>query len=466
MKWATQVVTWASTVVVARILTPEDYGLLAMSTVFLGLITMLSEFGFGSAVVVLRGLSEDQVAQLNTAAALFGLVGFVIGCAAAWPLSTFFDAPPLVAITVVMSAGFIITGFQVVPQALLQRDLRFKQLALIQGVQALVASSAAVLFAIAGLRYWTLVLGSLLSLMVHAGAIVALRPQGFGVPRLREIAPALRFSWRILAQRLAWYAYNRADIMIAGRVLGSRALGAYSIAWSLANIPIEKVTVVVTRVTPAFFAAVQQDPAALRRYLLRITEGLSLMVVPATVGLALVTPDLVPLVFGDKWLAVIAPLQLLAMYASVRSVVTLLPQILNVIGESRFVMLNNVLALCVLPPAFYLASREGTVGVAAVWAGLYPLVTIPLYSKVFRLLDLSPLAYARALWPALSSCLLMGLAVLAVRALLPVDLPLAVRVAAQVGAGGAVYAATALHLHRARVLAFVRLIKDVRREPD
>lgn len=466
MKWATQLVTWASTVVVARILTPEDYGLLAMSTVFLGLITMLSEFGFGSAIVVLRDLTDDQVAQLNTAALAFGLIGFGVGCAAAWPLSAFFDAPALVPITIVMSAGFIITAFQVVPQALLQRDLRFKPLALIQGTQALVASVAAVVFAMAGLRYWTLVLGSLLSLLVHAGAIVALRPQAYGVPRLREIAPALRFSWRILAQRLAWYAYNRADIMIAGRMLGSRALGAYSIAWSLANIPIEKVTVVVTRVTPAYFAAVQHDPAALRRYLLRITEALGLLVVPATVGLALVTPDLVPLVFGDKWTAVIAPLQLLAMYASVRSVVTLLPQVLNVVGESRFVMLNNVLALCVLPPAFYLGTRAGTMGVAAAWALVYPLVTIPLYAKVFRLLGLSPLTYARALWPALSGCLLMTVAVLAVRALLPADLPLAVRVAAQVGMGGIVYAATTLHLHRERVLAFVRLLKEARNERE
>ena len=465
MKWATQAITWASTVIVARILTPADYGLVAMGAVFLGLVTMLSEFGFGSAIVKLRELTNHHYAQLNTAAVVFGFTGFLVGCLAAWPLSWFFGEPALVWVMVTMSVGFAMTGFQIVPQALLQRDLHFKSLALIQGAKAIVLAVSMVLFAMAGLRYWTLVLGNLLSLGLQAVAIVALRPQPFRRPRAREIAPALNFSWQILGQRVTWYFYNSADFLIAGRVLGGRALGAYSLAWTLANIPIEKVTSLVGRVTPAFFSAVQDDLPALRRYLLRLTEGLALLTMPATVGLALVAGDFVPLVFGEQWRAVTAPLQVLAMYATLRSLVTLLPQVLNAVGESRYALFNNVIAVIVLPPSFWLASRYGAAGIAAVWATVYPLVVLRLYAKVFRSIEMSATEYLRALWPAVSGCLLMAAAVLALRVALPSNTPVWASVAAEVIAGAMAYAATMLVLHRDRVGAFRSVLRDLRGRP-
>jgi len=92
-KWASQLLTWASTLVVARLLSPEDYGLVGMASIYLGVITLLSEFGLGSAVVTLRELSEEQVAQINSVSLLFGLASFALSCAAAVPLGHFFHAP-------------------------------------------------------------------------------------------------------------------------------------------------------------------------------------------------------------------------------------------------------------------------------------------------------------------------------------------------------------------------------------
>src|SRR5207245_4847666 len=122
-------------------------------------------------------------------------------------------------------------------------------------------------------------------------------------------------------------------------------------------------TGLVTQVTPAVFAAVQQDHAALRRYLLRITEGLALITFPASLGLALVAPDFVLLTLGEKWHGAVAPLQLLALSAGFRAVTPLLPQVLNAVGKSRLSMQYGVLCAVVLPAGFYVTGqRRGSVG--------------------------------------------------------------------------------------------------------
>src|SRR2546428_11159417 len=124
--WAGQLLAWASTLIVARLLTPEDYGLVGMAAIYLGLITLVSEFGLGSTVITLRNLSEEQVAQLNGLAVLVGLGCFAVACAAAIPLGRFFKAPQLPGVVVAMSVAFLITAFKTVPSSLLYREMRFR----------------------------------------------------------------------------------------------------------------------------------------------------------------------------------------------------------------------------------------------------------------------------------------------------------------------------------------------------
>jgi len=183
-KWASQGLAWVSWLIVARLLTPEDYGLVGMAAIYLGLITLLSEFGLGTAVLAVRELSVEQINQLNGMAVLLGLAGVLASCAAAIPLGHFFRAPQLPLVVVAMSSTFVITSFKTVPFALLQRDLRFKALALIDLSQALVLAISMVAFAVVGFRYWTLVCGGVVGALVSTGAILRLRRVALARPRL------------------------------------------------------------------------------------------------------------------------------------------------------------------------------------------------------------------------------------------------------------------------------------------
>ena len=108
-KWASQALSWVSWLIVARLLTPEDYGLVGMAAIYLGLITLLSEFGLGTAVLAVRELSVEQINQLNSLAVVLGLASLLASCVVAIPLGGFFHAPQLPLVVVAMSATFVIT---------------------------------------------------------------------------------------------------------------------------------------------------------------------------------------------------------------------------------------------------------------------------------------------------------------------------------------------------------------------
>ncbi|HXX74389.1 MAG TPA: lipopolysaccharide biosynthesis protein [Nitrospiraceae bacterium] len=461
VKWGTQILSWASTIVVARLLTPADYGLVAIAITFFGFVTMVNEFGLGTAVITKRDLSDQQIAQLNCLAVILGVVAFVISGAIAVPLSRFFGMPDLGWVVVVTAIGFLMTGFRTVPAALIEKDLQFRLLALMEGAQALTGSLGVVAMALSGFGYWALVLGGLLSTTVWTVLTLILRRHRFVKPVFQSIREAITFSWHLILMRLTWYLYSNADRLIAGKLLGQAALGAYTFASTLASVPVEKVAGLINRVTPAVFSAIQTEHADLRRYLLTLTEGLALFTFPTTIGLALVADEFVPLVLGERWESVVAPLRVLALYAAYNSIMTVLSPTVLVTGKSRLGMLNGFWSVVLLVPAFYIGSKWGIVGIAVAWLVTFPFTTIPIYWHVFRSIGLPVNQYLRALWPALSGSVLMAAVVLLVKQILP-PWPLPIHLGFQVIGGCAAFALSILLLHRDRVNRFLQLINSLR----
>jgi teichuronic acid exporter len=452
-KWSSQILNWAATLIIARILTPYDYGLVSLASVYLGVLTLVTEFGLGSSVVVIKGLSGTQVAELNSLSVLMGVAGFLVSCAIAVPLGHFFNSPQLPLVVVVMSLGFIISSFQTIPNALLQRELRFKLLSLIGGANAATLAIVMVVFAFLGFGYWTLVLGALFGTTLSTILTLALQRHTFALPRLNSVGPAIRFSWQVLISRLAWYAYSNADFVVAGRLLSAEALGNYTLAWNLANAPLEKVTSLVGSVTPAFYSAVRENLTELHRYLLRPTEAISLITFPVMIGLALVTNDAVLVLLGPKWIAAIPALRLLAIYACIRSIMPLPAQVLMVIGDARFVMWNGIVSTIILPVAFVCGSHWGITGIAAAWAVAYPVNALPIYWRLRQRISLSNADVLRALAPATTSAAFMAIVVMLAKLLFPQSgHPL--RLAIQVAAGIVSYSLSLFLWHRNRVVVF------------
>ncbi len=459
--WSGQIVSWASLLIVVRLLSPADFGLVAMCAVLFSNLKLIGEFGIPTTVITLRNLTEEEISQLNSVGALFGLGTFLIACAAAWPLALFFRTPRLVPVIIVTALALIALGLRCVPDGLLSKDRQFNSLSLYNAIRDIVGALVTVLLAWLGFGYWALVVGNVLSVVARSAIILSVRRQRFAWPRMSTIKKPLLFSGHVLVAVYAWSTYSVLDNVTAGRVLGPAALGLYGMAWTLANVPLEKVVSLVTQIIPSYLAAVQNDTAALRRYLSSLTEAISLLTFPATIGLALVAREAVPLVLGHKWQGMIVPLQVLCVYAAFRSIVALLPKLLTAIGSARFTMRIELAGLVLMPTAFFIGSHWGIAGIAYGWVAAYPFIALPLYWKVFKSIGMRRKEYLAALRPGLDGALVMVPAILLVKSLLPGTMSLLPRLAIEILVGAAAHIGTLFLLHRERALVFVQLLKKI-----
>lgn len=459
---ASQIATWIVTLLVARILAPSDYGVVASATIYVALLRMLTEFGLGSAIVAQRSLSERQIAQLGGLAFLAGLVACAVTTVLAEPVSRALRLPQLEAVLIVLGASTAVATLNALPTALLQRRLDFKGLASLEVLRAIAASLALLLFAVFGFGYWSLVLNEVVAGVVFAAALYWRTRYTLAWPKLREISASLRLSGEVMASRLAWYAYSNADLAIVSRRMGAAVLGDYSMAWTLTSLPSEKISSVIVAVTPGIFARVQSDNVEIGRYFLLLIEGLAILLFPATVGIALVAPELVTVILGEKWRGAIPLVQALGLFVAIRSITPLCAQLLIARLRGGLVAKYAILTAVVLPVGFLVGSRWGALGVALTWTLLYPPIAYLQFWVTCREIELP----MRRLWavlarPALGVALLT-LGVELTREATP-ELPDAGRLALMVGVGAAIYTVFAAATMRSRLLSILGVLRKGRR---
>lgn len=461
-KVANLLVAWSCTVFVARILQPSDYGLVGMSGVFIGFVQLVTELGLANIVVYLRTLTREQVAQLNALALTVGVAAMGLSAAAAPLIARFYGEPRLIPVVIAASSTFVILGLRTVPYGLMERAMDFRYLAMLEIGQGAVTGPLTLLLAWLGMGYWSLIIGQLVGLSVGTCVMVLRDPRGFAQPRLSALGDAARLSYHLVVARVAWYAYSNSDYVVVGRQLGAGPLGAYSLAFSIASAPVDKITALLVRVTRPAFAAVQDRPNEIKRMFLHVSAALAFVTVPASVGLAAVSPELVSAVFGDKWAEAVVPLALLSLCTPIRSLAPLLPQILVAVGDSGFAMRLNLLAAVVMPVSFVVGSFSGLSGVAAVWIIVYPVLVVPSAWRVSRRIHLTLQEYTRAVGPALAGATLMGAGVLIARWSLPASWPASGRLALLVPLGAAIFCGVMFTVFRKRttdyVAALMRLV--------
>ena len=311
-KWATQVISWASLIALARILSQADLGIVGMAGIYFNLTNLLAEFGVGTAVLHMPELNRRTLGQLHAFSVLLCSTVFALSCVAAPLLAKFFQTPALTAVVMVGSLGFFITGFQAVPLGLLQKDLDYRRLSLAEAVQAVIQAVVSVACALLGLATGRSLSALSLGKVTNAILISNWKRVPFALPRWKEIKAPIELGRQTAVGRLAWSAYSYSDGIIVGRFLGDAMLGSYNLAMNLATAPADKVSTLLMRTAGPLFANVQNDLALVRRYYLIFVEVLSLVVMPLMAGLVMVAPLAVPVVLTAKWMNAVVPLQFLA----------------------------------------------------------------------------------------------------------------------------------------------------------
>ena len=457
-----QLVQWAATFLVIRILDPHDYGLFAMTQVVLVLLNMLNGYGLASGLIQQKEISDREVRQL------FGMLlllngGLAFAQVALAPFAAAYYRQPVVADMLRLQALlYCTTPFIALPYALLSRTMEFRHQATANIAASIASATAALGGALAGLGVWTLVLAPLVLFTVRAAIMTwAARTLVWPVFDLRGAGRLARFGGVMAAGQLFWFLQSQADVFIAGRVFSPHLLGIYTTALFLTQIFVSKFVPPLNEVAFSAYARIQEDPRALAAAFTRAVRIVMTAALPFYLGLAATAEPLVLTVLGAKWAEVAPLVRLLALSMPFMTLQVLLTPACDARGRPGIGVRNGATGAALLGGAFLVGVHWGPTGLACAWLVAYPLYLASSASRALPVIGASARGLVDAVAPAAIASLAMGLMVTLVDRALPA-LEVHLRLAALVATGAAVYAGWLGLFSRTLVR---ELIATVRREP-
>lgn len=405
---AGRALTLVSTAVLARLLDPRDFGLVALALVFTAVLETVADLGLGQ-VLVIADRRELQ-ARADTVFVASLAIGAVLAVliAALGPLAAaFFDQPALTGLMALLGANFLLRSLGSTHYALAERALDFRTRTQAEVAEVLVRGVVAIALAAAGAGALSIVGGQLagtVALVVTLWRLVPWRP------RLRGERTPLRAMWRLGAAfggvDLLAALSNNVDYVFIGRVLGPASLGLYSIGFRLPELLVMNVTLVAGRVLFPAFAAVASDglPRAFE-ISLRYTVMLSL---PLAAGLAALAHPIVVALFGARWEGAATPMRVLTLYALALTLNIPAGTAYKAGGRPHLLLALALPRLAVLVVSIALLVDRGIVAVAACQAGAALLVAVASTILAVRMLALPARRLSAAIWRPLMSAVAMG----------------------------------------------------------
>ena len=372
------VVRLASLMVIARLLAPQDFGLVGMVTAFTGVLNLFKDFGLSSAAVQRPSITP---AQSSTLFWLNVVVGLALACLVALgapALAAFYHEPRLIPVTLTLATAFVFNAAGVQHNVLLQREMRFTALALISTASLVASTAIAITAAAVGFGYWALVAMTVtLPLFNTIGCwlTVAWVP---GMPQKRVGMRALTsFGGTLTLNGIVYYLASNFDKILLGRYFGVDALGIYGRAYQLINIPTENLNNAAGDVAFSALSRLNQDSARLRTYFLKGYSLILTITLPVTLICAVFADDVVAVVLGAKWEAVTPIFRLLAPTILAFAMVNPLGWLLISLG---LVKRSLYMALAIAPftiAACLIGVSRGPWGVALAYSTVMSLWVVP-----------------------------------------------------------------------------------------
>jgi O-antigen/teichoic acid export membrane protein len=454
-----QIVQWAATFLVIRILDPRDYGLFAMCQVVLALLALLNGYNLASGFIQAREVSEREVRQF------FGMLVLMNGAMALAqlalsPLAAAYYREPVVGQMLrVQALMFLAIPFIVLPQALLSRRLDFRHQARANITASVASAGTALGGALSGWGVWTLVAAPAAMYAVRAAMLTwSARALVRPLFDFRGAGGLARFGGLMVLGEFLWFIQTQADIFIGGRMLSAHALGLYTTALFLAQIFNAKVIPPLNEVAFSAYARIGDDRDAVARAFLRSARAIMAAALPFYVGLFLTAEPLVLVVLGEKWSGTVPVVRLLALAMPFMTLQVLLAPACDAMGRPGVGVRNGVVGAVLFPLAFFLGAQHGAAGLAWAWALTYPLYLAICLTRMLPVLGIAVGRLADTLTPPLTAALGMGLGVHLAGQVLPTAEP-PVQLALSAALGIALYGAWLLLFARATWRELVGLVR-------
>lgn len=401
------------TLVLANLIKPEAFGIMSMAVVFTGILTVISDFGFGAALIQRETIDAIQIESCLWLNIILGFLLTIITILIAPLVGQFYQEDVVVSILYVLSVNFPILGAGAVQVALLEREMLFRMVSLAEIVSSTVAAIIAVLFARSGADVWSLVIWQLSQNLLRTGIIWWSSTFRFrGKFSWREAKGILGFSTGLLGFNLVNYFARNSDYVLIGRFLDASSLGFYTMAYNIMLFPISNLTSVLSRVLFPVLSRKQNDLDAFRKGYLRAVVAIAVVSFPLMSGMYVVANDFVPLILGQKWTPIVSIVQMFVWVGIIQSLLSLNGSVYIALGYTRLrfwlgLLFSTISVLGIAIGLSYGSIYTTAMGYAvASTISMFPGSLIPL-----RLIKLPVVDFLAKLYPIGFSSLCMALLV-------------------------------------------------------
>ena len=428
-----------STIVLARILTPQDFGLIAMVVAITGFIMIFKDLGLSMATVQKAEINHGQISTLFWINIAISTALMLLTMAMAPAIAWFYKEPRLIWITVALASAFIFGGLTVQHQALLQRQMCFTALVVIDIISMAAGIVAGIVCGLAGMGYWSLVLMQLATAVTMAVGVWIASGWLPGPPvRHSGVRKMLKFGGWLTGFGVVNYFARNVDKILLGRYWGSQSTGFYTKAYSLLLLPIAQITAPITAVAVPVLSRLQKEPERFRNYYIKAIKLIAYITMPLVVAMGVLSTEIVVLVLGRQWLDAGPIFMVLAVTAILQPVSATVGWIYVSLGQTRRMFAWSCIAMPLIALSFLVGLRWGALGVATGYAIcnlmlFYPNFSFALKNSPIRVGDVFSNIYH-----PLAISIIMGLAMTIARGYL-IGFGLIWTIAASLVVGGIVF---------------------------
>jgi len=399
----------------ARFLSPHDFGLSAILTVIISFSTVFVDFGLSSSIIYKKGITEEQLNTLYWLNVLISFIVYLIIFFMAPLISDFYSEAELYNLILIISSVLIIQAFGQQFRVLFQKELQFNIIAKIDMFASMTSVTSAVLFAVYNFGVYALIYPLIIMAIIKSVLLIYFGRKYHKVSftfKLNDVKEFLSFGLYVVGNGIVSTIATQMDVILIEKLLGTEALGLYNVAKELILKPSQLINPIITKVAFPVMSKVNHDMTEVRRLYLKLVNYVSSVNFPIYVVTIILAPEIITLFLGAKWLEITSLFQILAIWAFFRSRENPIGVLVMAMGKPKYEMYWNISIMIYMPIIIYISSSWGIVGI-----GIGNLVSVILlfipgwYFLAFKLCKVSLKDYFMSSFSPLIISLSIGIVV-------------------------------------------------------
>ncbi len=408
----TQALSWGITIVIARMLNPEDYGLMEMALVLIAYVELFSELGLGAAIIQRKEISQKELSSIFWLSFIVSNALGVVSFALAYPTAWIFGESRIISVTQAMSVLFAVGGLMIVPFNLLMREFKFKEVGIIECVAVILSGGSMLFMAKAGWGIWTLAAGTILARCVTVALVCSVakwRPNFYF--RFADVRPLLSFGLKVAGSRSLHYIFRKLDRIIVGKMLGVESLGYYTLALTFAEAPTSKFISFITQISFPIFSRLQGDLLKFGDIYVKLTKYIAILMTPIFLGGFFFSREIIAVCLGEKWIPITSLFSMFCLSQFIYSLCSLSVVVNNAQARPQWCLYMTSILAFFMPISIYVAAHYGLDGLAVPWITVYPVIYIVFTALTIQKISLSGSRYLKGLVSPLvaSSVMIAGI---------------------------------------------------------